>query len=173
MSVVNYRARDAGTNPPSVRLSARFAQSATAPESGTRFAMVAAATDDHLVRNVEFYINGQLAAVDGNYLFDVELRAPVLTPTLKQFTVRARAFDTAGNSAWSDPLTIDLSKDSTPPSLIEFQPTSEERFPIGGLVQVSARFDEPIAPATLTAAFNLIHTGADGTAGTSDDIPVP
>jgi hypothetical protein len=75
LSVVNYRARDVGTVPPVVHVRGRFGQAARAPESGARFALVAEAADDHLVSHVELYVNDQRVETDGNYPFDVDLRA--------------------------------------------------------------------------------------------------
>lgn len=169
LTVLNYQARDTGVNPPSVQVRARFGQNVPGAESGARFTLVADASDDQGVRNVEFYVNDQRVAVVGGHPYEVVLRAPELAPGTTAFTVRARAFDTGGNFAWSDVLTLDLSKDLTAPAVIGFRPGPTERWLVGTEVPVSVRFDEPMLESTVGAAFQLVSFGADGVEGTADD----
>jgi hypothetical protein len=172
LTVLNYQARDTGTNPPSIQVRALFGQNAPGAESGSRFTLVADVTDDQGIRNVEFFVNDQPVAVVGGYPYQVTLQAPALPAGASVFTVRARAFDTGGNAAWSATLTLDLSKDLTPPAVIGFRPRPTERWLLGTEVPLSARFDEPMLASSMDAAFRLVSFGADGVEGTADDGPV-
>ncbi len=170
LHVLNYLAADTLGVPPAIRLRPSFA---TNPEprasSGDRLRVETEVADDVQVRNVEFYLDGTLVAVDGSYPFSLRFDAPLLTPTRQRFTLRARAFDTGGNSAWSDPMTVQLVPDGT-------RPMAQRLTPIGGTRQASelrAYFSERIAPETLTAqTFAVRGAGPDGLVDTADDVPI-
>ena len=81
------------------------------------------------------------------------------------FRLRAKATDTGGNFTWSDEVTVTLSPDITPPSLMYVTPR------IAGVVvnQVQAVFNEEIDLASLTtSAIRLFKAGADGKLGRTD-----
>ncbi|MEO8428561.1 MAG: hypothetical protein ABI651_15785, partial [Verrucomicrobiota bacterium] len=97
--VFNYREPDFGTNPPSIQLrSYTFFNNPAIEQSAGWFRLTALAQDDVVVRNVEFYLDGNLAFDDGSHPFEADLRAPVFTAQKSSFTVRARALDLGGNA---------------------------------------------------------------------------
>ncbi|MCI0542013.1 MAG: Ig-like domain-containing protein, partial [Verrucomicrobiales bacterium] len=167
IQVINYSPFDKNKVPPSIALTTSAAGSEV--ESSTPLRVTANATDDVQVRNVEFYIDGQNVFSDGNFPFEYRFDAPAFTAAKTSFTLRARAIDTGGNFTWSDELTIQLGPDVTPPRLMATTP-------FGGAKSVNsvfAYFNEPMNPATLTAAsVQLISAGGDGLLDTADDLPV-
>ncbi|MCI0537076.1 MAG: hypothetical protein L0Z50_17815 [Verrucomicrobiales bacterium] len=174
LTIANYRASDLATNPPTVSVSAYSTILEPAiQESGAPLRAVAQTRDDVVVREVEFHIDGQQVAVVGSYPFETDLPSPQLSPEKRSFVLQARAFDTAGNSAWSAPLTILLTNELRAPFLTAFTPLSGARYATGSMVQVTASFNEPIAPSTLESGWTLSAVGADGIPGTADDGAVP
>lgn len=141
-------------------------------EEGKLFRITANASDDVQVRNVEFYLDGQLVATDGNFPFEVFIKTPLRTVAKTTFTIRARAFDTGGNSTWSTPTTIALVSDFTPPRVARSQPAANTIS--GSLNSVIAFFSEPLRPDSVTTdSFRLVNAGADGVLGTTDDQAAP
>jgi hypothetical protein len=172
LHLLNYLAADTRSNAPSVTLVPSFARlPAPLVEQGRFVALTAEATDDVLVREVQFYRDGQLMATDGSYPFEYRFRAPLLTATQTNFTLQARAFDTGGRPAWSEVLTVGIAPDLTPP----------KGRPAGATVsgfaanatEVMARFSEPMEPGTLsTNSMFLTGLGPDRLPDTDDDVPV-
>lgn len=171
LQTVNFLAADTGNTPPTVRLDATFPLTPPRVEGGSFVAVIAHASDDVLVREVEFYLDGQRVFTDGAYPFEHRFRVPVLTPEKDRFTLRARAFDTGGNAAWSDELVVTILPDSTPPRARPGFPATSG-FAVSP-TWISALFNEPINPATLTAdRLTLQFLGPDRLPGTGDDVPV-
>jgi hypothetical protein len=172
LHLLNYLAADTRSNAPSVTLVPSFTRlPAPLVEQGRFVALTAEATDDVLVREVQFYRDGQLVATDGSYPFEYRFRAPLLTATQTNFTLQARAFDTGGRPAWSEVLTVGIAPDLTPP----------KGRPAGATVsgfaanatEVMARFSEPMEPGTLsTNSMFLTGLGPDRLPDTDDDVPV-
>ncbi len=171
LQVVNYLAYDAGNLPPTVSLSADFPLSPPRAEEGKLVNVHARVTDDVQVARVEFYVDGQRISVDGNYPFEARFVTRSINPAQPQtpFRLRARAFDTGGNSAWSTEYTVVLVPDATPPRILR-------RFPGAGAIagsvsSIVAYFDEPIAVGTLNdATVQVTFAGPDGVIGTADDL---
>ncbi len=172
LTVVNYKAYDTLGVPPTISIGTSFFSvvgGGLQAEEGKLARVTALVTDDVQVRNVEFYVDGRLVITDGNFPFEHRFITPLITPTKTTFTVRARAFDTGGNSTWSQELTVGLVKDATPPRVSKFIPPPGSF--TGSIRTVGATFNEPIDPATLTVAtFALIGAGPDGSLGTADDV---
>ncbi len=159
LQVLNYLAADTGTQPPTIRLTTSLPELSL--ETGKPLRLTAQVTDDVQVRNVEFHLDGQLLATDGNAPFEIRFIAPPRTDTRTNFIVRARAFDTGGNSAWSESLVITLTPDATPPVATPWLPQPNGA---GGDIQsVSVRFNEPVDPGSVTARFSVTTSGSDGT----------
>lgn len=170
LQIVNYLASDTGTNPPSITL--RTSSSEGRAEAGQLLRLRASVTDDVQVRQVGFYRDGQLLAVDGNFPFEVAFTAPPLTAAQALLRVRARATDTAGNQTWSDELTLQLVPDATAPRVVRVVPDQAALLP--EMTTVTAFFSEALDPASVTeATVRLLLPGADGILGTADDVPVP
>jgi hypothetical protein len=171
LTVVNYKAYDALGVPPTISISTGFATAGGVlqAEEGKLGRVTAAVSDDVQVRNVELYVDGQLAVTDGNFPFEHRFMTPLLAQDKNSFTLRAKATDTGGNSTWSETLTVNLVADATPPRVVRFLPPNGALS--GSLRIFSAVFSEPINPSTLTAeTFNLIGAGPDGFFGTADDV---
>jgi hypothetical protein len=170
LQIVNYLASDTGTNPPSITL--RTSSSEGRAEAGQLLRLRASVTDDVQVRQVEFYRDGQLLAVDGNFPFEVAFTAPPLTAAQTSLRVRARATDTAGNQTWSDELTLALVPDATAPRVVRVVP--DQAALLRELTTVTAFFSEALDPASVTeATVRLLLPGPDGILGSADDVPVP
>lgn len=171
LTVVNYKAYDALGVPPTIVLSTGFATTqggGLQAEEGKLGRVTAAVTDDVQVRNVEFYVDGQLAVTDGNFPFEHRFTTPLLAPGKTSFSLRSKATDTGGNSTWSEILTVDLVADATPPRVVRFLPLAGSF--VGRLRNVAATFNEPINQATLNGtSFILTAAGNDGVFGTPDD----
>ncbi len=167
LHVVNYLAYDANRVPPVITLETSALDSVA--DTGRQFRVTANAVDDIQVRNVEFYIDGQRTAGDGNFPFEYRFDPPLRTATKTNFTVRARAVDSGGNSTWSDELTIQLGPDVTLPRIVAAAPLGGAKV----VTSVSAQFNEQMNPAGFDAAsFRLIAAGEDGLFQSADDLQV-
>jgi hypothetical protein len=171
--VVNYIAYDSKHIPPAITLSTSLGSNTNAiAEEGQSFRLTASVTDDVQVRNVEFYIDGQKVLTDGNYPFESRFIAPLLNGAKSNFTVRAKATDTGGNSSWSDEILIPLSTDTTEPRLLKRIPDADSIVSV--LQSIYARFSEPVASGTITGtSVSITFAGADASLGTPDDVVVP
>jgi hypothetical protein len=171
LQTLNFLAADLGNTPPTVRLEATFPLDPAQAESGAFVAVLAQTRDDVLVREVEFYLDGARVHTDGNHPFEYRFRVPQLTPSKTNFTVRARAFDTGGNAAWSEEITVAIRPDLTPPRALPGFPAANG-FAVSP-TRVSAIFNEPVDDTTLTPArLTLRYLGPDRQSGTADDVPV-
>jgi hypothetical protein len=170
LTVVNYKAYDALGVPPTISISTGFPSvgGALQAEEGKLGRVTAAVSDDVQVRNVGFYLDGQLAITDGNFPFEHRFVTPLLAPDKTSFTLRAKATDTGGNSTWSGTLTVNLVPDATPPRVLRFLPPTGSF--TGSLRNIAVTFTEPINQATLTpASLTITGTGPDGVFNTADD----
>jgi hypothetical protein len=158
LEVVNHLAYDAAGVPPVVTLDTSGEQA----EEGRSFRLTAKASDDVQVRRVEFLVDGEVVAVDGNFPFEHRLVAP-LRSAQTNFRVQARATDTGGSTATSTEQEIPVVLDATAPRVRRTSPAEGRSVIPGARSAVSVLFDEPIDPATLTDARLRLFT-ADGAA---------
>lgn len=173
LGVMAYLPFDTQSQNPTIALSSNIPLNPTtrtgSAESGKLLRLSAAVTDDVQVRNVEFYIDGVLASVDGNYPFEHRFVTPKVSLAKPSFRVRAKATDTGGNSAWSPEFTITLVPDTTPPVVTKVAPNGLT----GKVTGVFAYMSEALDPATVgTETFTLIEAGSDRSLGTGDDVTV-
>ncbi len=115
---------------------------------GSSIPIRAQATDDVQVRNVELLVNGELVANALSFPFD--LHAVGLSDTGTSVVVQARATDSGGNVALSNPLTFDLVPDTFAPMVTSTSP-ADGASGGPGVRLVTVRFDEPLDPATVSA----------------------
>ncbi|MCC7373741.1 MAG: Ig-like domain-containing protein [Verrucomicrobiales bacterium] len=168
LQVVNYLPYDALGIAPNIRFPAGFGTNGL--EEGKLAAVTALATDDVQVRQVEFYLDGQLIETDGAFPFEFRFLAPLRTPTNSLFTLRARAVDTGGNATWSEELKVSLLLDRTRPTVRDFSPFAGAR----SVDSVRAFFNEPLDPLSVSAnSLRVISAGPDGEFATADDVLVP
>jgi len=149
-------------------LAADFPLNLPRAEEGKLVRVVANVADDVQVARVEFYVDSRRVAVDGNFPFETRFVTPLLAPGKTNFTLRARAADTGGNTAWSAEHIVALVPDATPPRVVRKVPAPGAI--VGSADAVAAYFSEPINGFTLAAAtFQLLFAGADGVFGSNDD----
>ncbi len=171
LQVINYKEYDALGRPPAISLSTNFA--AGLAEEGKTVRVSANVSDDVQVRNVEFYVDGVRAAIDGNFPFEYRFTAP-LRSQQPSFTLRAKATDTGGNATWTLTTTLMLVADATPPQIVKTSPAPGSANAVGSLTSVSASFSEPISPTRLSSATfqlfkdNVLYSG--GTISYRDEI---
>lgn len=171
LQVINYLARDTRGRAPTISLRASFPLSSGAADENTQAVVVADAADDVQVRNVEFYIDGVKTLSDGNYPFEYRFTVPSISATRPRFTVRAKAIDTGGRETWSEAFNITLRPDGSGPRVRRVDPSNDRI--LGSVTVLSAVFDEPLAPASVTAAdVSLREAGPDRILGTADDAAV-
>lgn len=168
LQVVQFYQPDTFGVPPTVELEADFLLEPPQLESGQPGRVIAVARDDVRVREVEFYLNGELQSRDRAWPFEWTLVGPPRTPESLSFTVRARAIDSAGNAAWSPELVVALLEDRTPPRVASVSPLPDS-VP-DDVTAVLARFNEPLDPLSVTPGRVLLTSaGSDLEFGTPDD----
>jgi hypothetical protein len=175
LQVVSYQPFDKGGIPPEITLQASFPiQGLTArAEEGKLVRVTAAVQDDAQVRQVQFYLDGQRIATDGNFPFEVRFTTPGRADGRTNFLFRAVAIDTGGNTNSTPSITVELVPDATPPFVTVRLPEPES-FSFDSLRTLSIGFNEPIdASAIHLSQFSLKRAGADAILGTSDDVTVP
>lgn len=169
VQVVNIRPFDTLKVPPTITLN--VTNSGGAITEGGFVTVSAQVTDDVQVRNVEFYVDGVKAETDGNFPFESRVIAPRIAPGKTTAVFRAKATDTGGNFAWSSDITLNLSLETIPPSVLSMIPPNGQF-----MAQCSGftlRFSEPVKSSTLTpSTVRFYAAGVDGLIGTNDDIAV-
>ena len=169
LQVINYLAFDTGGVPPTLSLNVQSSEGAV--EEGKVFSVAAEVMDDVLVRNVEFYIDGQPVALDGNFPFEIGLISPIIQGDKNTFELYAVATDTGGNTTQSATQTFTLVPDATPPRVRVMNPRPGAV--TGTISTVFVNFSEPVQVPTLIPSIRLALVGADGAFDTEDDILVP
>jgi len=174
LQVVNYRPFDNQGVPPTISLSNSFPM-ATATngivEEGKSVRVAAITSDDVQVRDVEFYIDGVKQLTDVSFPFEYRFVTPMRTASKTNFTLQAKATDTGGNTNWTPLITVTLVPDATPPRVSRTFPIKDGY--VGSSDNVGAYFTEPVQAATLTPSTVFLKSlGADGLAGTADDVAV-
>lgn len=156
LQVVNYLAFDALGQAPTVTLTS----SAVAGEfeEGKVMRATAAVTDDVQVRNVQFFIDGELALTDGNFPFAMRFVTPILADGISRFTLKSIATDTGGNTAESAELTINLVPDATPPRVRRTLPGNGGV--VGQIQSVTIFMSEAIDAVTIAGdSLSITHIG--------------
>jgi hypothetical protein len=165
LTTVNYLAADSGTNPPTISLRPQLSQPPDSQDPQEPFAVNADTTDDVQVRIVEFYLDNALAATTGTYPFAARLQPPAASATKTNFLLRAKATDTGGNFAWSAPQTITLVPGTNPPVVVGITNSPGLSLAAGFPFQLTATFQKPIAPASLTSGSCQLMLGNQPVAG--------
>ncbi|MEJ0018377.1 MAG: Ig-like domain-containing protein [Acetobacteraceae bacterium] len=138
---------------------------------GSTIRVVPTVSDDVQIRNVEILVNGQVVADDPAFPFDFSVQVPTLAAGGSTMTVQIRATDTGGNATLSNVLTFNVSPDTFPPTVSSVSiAQGDSRFFVHS---VEVAFSERLDASLLNASgITLVNVGADGTAGTADDIAV-
>lgn len=170
LQVLNYASFDAAGNPPTVMV--RHSGVEGKVEEGKVLSVAVDVVDDVQVRNVQFYVDGEPVAIDGNFPFELGLVTPLMTETKRTFNFHVVASDTGGNTTASLPVTLELVPDATPPYVRRVSPTNGSI--LGTLNSFSATFSEPIDQTRMNAqSIKLFSAGADATFDTADDFESP
>jgi hypothetical protein len=171
LQVINFTPADTAGIPPTVELLTSFPLNPPQIESGQPGRVTALANDDVAVREVEFYLDGALAAVDRAWPFEFRFVAMERTATKTDFTLRVRAVDTAGNATDTPLLTVQLLPDTTPPRVLAVAP-GDNTVP-EAVTTVLARFNEPLDFASVApGSVELLSAGPDLIFGNADDQPL-
>ncbi|MEQ1749468.1 MAG: Ig-like domain-containing protein [Prosthecobacter sp.] len=172
LQVISYLPYDSQGQAPTISIKSNFTLNAAdktgTAEEGKLMRLSATVTDDVQVRNVEFYVDGQLLITDGNYPFEHRFATPAISAGNPNFKVKAKATDTGGNVAWTDEFTITLVPDATPPQVLTVSPGNNAI--TGALTSLYASFSEPMNADTLATGFKLTEAGPDKSLGTADDV---
>jgi len=170
LQVINYLAFDRFGVAPEVELETNAVDGEF--EEGKLMDVRALVADDVQARNVQFYVDGRLISIDGNYPFGFRVATPLITPETDSFELYAVATDTGGNMTTSETLVIDLVPDNTPPRIKSTIPKNAAF--VGSLDGVVAVASEPLDTETLTPdTFVVAEAGADELFGTPDDVVLP
>jgi hypothetical protein len=166
VQIINYMAFDNQGVRPTIWLSSNFDLARGKVDEGKRMRLTANVSDDVLVRNVEFYLNGELLATDGSYPFEISFVTPTraLWPSI---AIRARAFDTGGNFRDTDEISLELTPDSVPPRIVRHYPAKGAL--LAPINKAWIRFSEPMDATLLDEAVKVFSAGADRILGNSDD----
>lgn len=169
VQVVNVRPFDSLKVPPTITLSAQSVGGSVV--EGAFVPVSALVTDDVQVRNVEFYVDDVKMETDGNFPFEARVSAARRTDSKTTMSLKAKATDTGGNSAWSNTLTLNLSLETDPPTVLGMQPPNGQF--IAQCSGFTVKFSEPVKTSTLTSStVRFYSSGADGRIGTDDDSSV-
>lgn len=155
LGVLRHLPPRADSNAPVVAFTALpFQASPPGQIAGEPLAVQAEADDDTGVDRVEFHVDGRPAGTVRGAPFTLVLPTPSRPGN---FTVRARAFDVAGNAAWSAPQNFVLLPDSRPPRVRAVSPAPGARFAsTEPPAAVTVEFSEPMTRPSLAAGFRLL-----------------
>lgn len=138
---------------------------------GTSIPVFATITDDVQVRNVELIVNGTVVDNDISFPFDFSAIVPRIDTEGPTLRVRLRAFDTGGDSTFSDALEFDVVADSVQPTLVATTPADGQR--VFYTPSLELRFSEAISATDLNLSqFELLELGADEALGGGDDTAI-
>ncbi len=169
LEVVNYRGFDTQGAPPTITITqmpvdADPATSGIQVTEAQAVSLKAKISDDVQVANVQFLINGAVANTDVQYPWDLSAVLPTIAANgSDQVTLQVRAVDTGGNVKLSDPIPVQLVRDTTPPQLLS------QSIADGATIPQHPRpftftFSEAIDAAAVNASnFTLFDPGGGGT----------
>lgn len=171
VQVVNYLAADNQGQPPQITLESNFNLEELVAEEGKRMRLTALVGDDLQVRNVEFFLNGELLVTDGNSPFETSFTTPSLA-LAATFKINARVYDTGGNMAETGELEIELVPDATPPTVRQVVPARDAFLRLSDIADqtVALRFSEPMNADLLAQGVRIVWAGPDRTFETEDDV---
>src|SRR5439155_523537 len=103
-------------------------------------------------------LDGQVVQNDVSFPFDLVAAMPIRSAGTSNVVVQVRATDTGGNVGLSNPITLQVGPDTTPPTITSiYPPNNSTHGP--GFRTVRLDFSEPLNEATVTAqSIQLIGT---------------
>ena len=119
-------------------------------EQGSMISVSASASDDAQIERVEWLVDDQVVHRDAAFPYDLSLSLPINESEVGTVAILARAIDTGGNTAVSDPIVFDIVPDTSAPIVTNTTPFE------GGLHGRSLRtirvaFSESMDITSLTA----------------------
>jgi hypothetical protein len=169
--VIGYESADTAGQAPDVSIRALVDDAdpttpgiQVAPDS--RIHVLVEATDDVLVRGVEILVNGQPVGSDTSFPYEALLTAG---DSAGPMTVQARATDTGGNVGLSNTLVFQVAVDTVAPTIVAIDPADGATAP-EELQQVTVRFSEALAPASVSASTFRVVTGGQPVAPLGIDL---
>lgn len=169
LTVINFLAPDLAGIPPSAGVVVDSDFTPPQVEGGTVARITAAVSDDIATRRVELFIDGQLAALDDSYPFEIFHLVPPASPAVPSLKVRVRAEDMAGNVGVSPEITVNVVADATPPAILSMEPAPGSIIPFGVLTDIAVAFREPVTTPITAETLTVRIAGADGLLNTADD----
>jgi len=172
LETINYQSFDALGVPPT----ASFTADVDGPDVQEQQLVLlrAAVSDDVVVRNVEFWAEGERLVTDGNFPFEAFVHVHDLDGD-DLFSVFVIARDTGGNSTTSTSQSWMVVPDTHGPQVIQAIPAQSSSVFAFYLAQQGATFvfDEPIDTDTdAISAVSVVSAGDDDLFGSSDDVAV-
>ncbi len=173
LQIVNYLSFDSqGQAPDIVEIDTAFIDKdldteGVQAEEGKRISIGAMLHDDVQVRNVEFFVDGELVASDVTFPFEHRMVVPLIEQQ-NTLTLLINAIDTGGNETFSSEVIVEIIKDATPPRIKRKSPLPNSV--LGNVDEVSVAFSELMDLTTLSSSSIFIEeAGTDKRFGTDDD----
>ena len=164
LQVINYEAFDNQGVPPIASIDTTGLDTDTSTPGiqvveGTVLPIKALVSDDVQVRDVALLVNGQVVQDAVSFPFNLSATIPTLAAGSTTLTIQIRATDTGGDVTTTNPITLNLVPDTTPPSIASTLPGDGET-QFTDFHNMRVRFSEPMAEATLTVDnFSLTPQG--------------
>ncbi|MGE4181468.1 MAG: Ig-like domain-containing protein [Limisphaerales bacterium] len=127
LTVVNYQAADVGGVAPTIAITSSLGESTEVTAGAFVVLQARVADDSRQVRHVEFQVNGERIAVDGNFPFEIVYRVP-RSMVSSNLTFSATVFDTGGNSATGAGGSVRVLPDVEAPIVSIDRPAELQRF---------------------------------------------
>lgn len=167
--VYNIESPDSESEPPSISIEIPGTTDGVV-EKDLPLLVEAFVDDDVQVRHTDLFLNGQLNDRKGRFPFVLE--GTIDAATSDTVSVRARATDTGGNSAFSTTKTLTIT-DSIGPQIIASNPSDGSLLFRSDISDIELIANEPIEPASLTLDdITLTALGGDAAPGGGDDSEV-
>ena len=155
LQVVNYATIDTSGVGPTITVLQEPGGNAPGTSSismteGATATFLVSVTDPGQIRNVAVLLNGQTVLNDVSYPFDLSAVLPSIAANgSNQVTLAVQATDTAGNVATTDPITVTLLPDTTPPVLLS-ESITNDLVHSQALRSFTFVFSKPIDSSTVT-----------------------
>jgi hypothetical protein len=164
LQTVRIAVPSGAAKPPAVELASGAVSEA--PLASTLIRLTASATATDAIRKVEFFVNGRIAATDGNYPYEYRF-AETDAAASASMTVSACAEDIDGNRTCTPPRELDP-KSGSGMKIISVSPTAGSHTPRDGKFAISAKFSTALDAATVaTKNVTLTSLGKGSSAETA------
>jgi len=132
---------------PSVELETNFPSGPALENSLLRLTALTRGSD--IIRSVDFYVDDQKVATDGNYPFEYRLITKD-SSLQSSATLQACAEDLNNNRSCSPKQTVEFAKNTSGLWVVSVVPLNKAHLATGNVPQIRARFSRPVDPSTLS-----------------------